>query len=337
MNFRILAASLTVAILTGCGAAAPVPITNFSAVTSSQKISYPSANGIKIYADIFSGKSFERQTLTSQLYLPDSCEEGGQVPAVVIQHGSGAPKHTWYPQLAKNLNRSGIAALIANSYSARAIRSTAKDQTQLTVANRTYDTFSAFRALQSIPCIDPDRIGITGYSYGGLISREVVESALAERLGNGHVFKASLPVYPYCLWEWENSRPTKTKVHYLLAELDDWNLVKDCLERIPYLQAAGWDVSYTIYPDAHHGFIADKFYGFDAQDQTFNECGIYWIDEDGHYSISTVGASTRDGIQKFMQVVFKTKCAKLGATSGRNENARAKTMDFTVKFFSDNL
>lgn len=288
------------------------------------------------FSALLSGGPFPPQILVSRLHLPESCAAGRRVPAVIIQHGSGKLNKRWYPELAEKLVDIGTAVLVADSFSARSIVSTAYDQTKLTSANRTYDTFSAFRALQAIPCIDPDRIGITGYSFGGIISRNMTEAVLAERFGGGHVFKASLPVYPGCALQWKKPRLTWTKVHYLLAELDDYTPALFCLDSTRRLKESGGDVSFTVYTGMHHGFIADKFYGHDPRVQTFNECGVSWVTEDGHYITPAINATTRDGWDAYSKAIYK-HCVKLGATSGRNENARSKAMEFTVRFFKENL
>ena len=327
-------------VLAACAAREP---TDLSAVTSSGAITYESADGIDWYADIFAGKAFQPRQLTSRLYLPAVCEGGsGRVPAVIIQHGSGAPRHTWYSQLANRLTQLGIAALVADSFSGRGITGTSRDQTKLSLANRVYDAFAAFRALQEIPCIDPDRIGITGYSFGGWVSREVVETALASRLGGGRVFKASVPVYPGgCRARWERSRPTNTRVHFLLAGLDDYTPAKDCLEhQLPYLREAGWDVHHTVYPDAHHAFTADRFYGR-TDSMTFKDCGKTRITDsgthvgegaDGSHPVNLSETSWSESIR-----TVASRCGRRGVTVGRSEPARSQAMEFTVRFFADNL
>ena len=303
-----------------------------------QIISYESANGIGFYADIFKGRSFESQILNSRLYLPATCSEPGkQVPAVIIQHGSGRPGSRWYWELPKRLNEAGIAALVANSYSKRWIQGTGRDQTILSTANRVYDAFAAFRALQDIPCIDADRIGITGYSYGGIISREAVESALADRLGAGHVFKASLPVYPGCKSRWEISKPTNTKVHFLLAGRDDYTPAKFCIEQIPQLKSAGWDVSYSVHPDAHHGLIGDQPYRYDPSVFTAKNCPIFSITADGYLVNKTLGIDTRNMTWRSYIGKLAKSCATRGASFGRHNAARTWAMDFTVQFFSEYL
>ncbi len=337
MKKRFYAIPAAAVLLAGCASAPSPPTpTDLSTVTSSQKISYLSANGVTGFPGVLAGERFAPQVLTSELFLPESCVPCAGLPAVIIQHGSGAPKHQWYPELARKLNRAGLAVLVANSYSARNIRSTTADQTRLSAANRVVDTFAAFRALQAIPCIDPARIGVTGYSFGGLVSRYMTQAVLAEQLGGGRVLKASLPVYPSCAWQWRTPRLTDTTMHYLLAELDDYTPARLCIAEIRRLNEAGLEVSHTVYPGAHHAFIADRFDGADANAQTFYHCGVSWIGEDGHYDTPAINASSKDGWGDYAKAVY-THCVKRGVTLGRDETARAEAMDFTVEFFVRNL
>ena len=326
---------ITLCLALTASAAGNAILAERSIADSSETISYNSANGINSYADIFQGKEFEPQKLTSTLNLPSVCNSGAKVPAVIIQHGSGRPRHSWYEELPERLNKAGIAALVANSYSERGITGTGGDQTQLSKANRVYDTFAAFRALHKVPCIDPKRIGVTGYSFGGIISRDMVESSLAKRLGGGQVLKASVPVYPSCQARWERTQPTKTKVHFLLAGRDDYTPARYCLERIPELKKLGWDVSYTVYPKAHHAFIADYTERYWSRGWTFRDCGILFITPEGHEEHLLGG--TKDLSWREYITVLARSCGRRGVTIGRNDDAREKAMNFTVRYFKENL
>ena len=315
-------------------------VTDLSKVKSTKIIYYESVNGVETIEDLLSGKSFTPQILKSKLYLPKSCKiSGTKVPAVIIQHGSGRPQHRWYPQLANKLAKSGIAALVANSYSQREISSTARDQTQLSLANRIYDAFAAFHALGKIPCIDPDRIGITGYSFGGIVARHVIEKPLADLFGDGHYFKASLPVYPSCSGRWKQTIPTNAKVHFLLAQLDDYTPAKPCLEYIPEMKAAGWNASYTVYKGAHHGFIADKFYGYSKDVWTFKNCGITYINPDGtsYNKIINFNSSVKRMTWTEVIEVATKSCARKGVTTGLHPKSKKAALKFTVKYFSESL
>lgn len=329
-NYALLACIATTTLFVASAA-----LTDRSLAGSSETFSYRSANGINTYAEIFQNKKFEPQKLTGTLFLPSVCNSGAKVPAVIIQHGSGRPRHAWYEELSEQLNKVGIAALVANSFSERGITGTGGDQTQLSKANRVYDAFAAFRALQKVPCIDPKRIGVTGYSFGGIISRDMVETVLAKRMGGGHVLKAAIPVYPSCQSHWEATNPTKTKVHFLLAGRDDYTPAKYCLERIPQLKAAGWDVSYTVYPSAHHAFIADYSERYWSRGWTFQDCGIGFITSEG-YEVSFWG-STKDLSWREFIALLARNCGRRGVTIGRDNDSREKAMNFTVRYFKKNL
>ncbi len=203
-------------------------------------------------------------------------------------------------------------------------------------ANRVYDTFAGFRALQQIPCVDASRIGITGYSFGGIVSVDVVEKVLADKLGGGQVFKASLPVYPSCQAQWEETQPTNTKVHFLLAELDDYTPAKYCTDKIAMLKSKGWDVSHTTYTGAHHGFNADGSARFFRDAWTFKNCGVSWVWKDGHEYADTYQANTKLGWDAYVRTLAR-QCGAKGVTTGSNVKARTEALDYTLKFFSDTL
>ena len=310
-----------------------------TAASESTEISFESATGFQAYSDIFKEKSLPTTTLHGNLTLPDECSQPGyKAPAVIIQHGSGPPRHAWYEELSNALADVGIAALVPNSFSGRGINETASNQTRLSKADRIHDTFAAFRALAAEPCIDPDRIGITGYSFGGIISRDVVESELAERLGGGRVFKASLPVYPSCQSQWENSRPTNTRVHFLLAEKDNYTPASFCLEHIPKLEAAGWNVTHSVLKKAHHGFIASYRPQRYNKAWTFKKCGITKVTPEGYETSVDYGYTAGKDMSwdKYIRAYAK-KCATRGVTLGGTKKVRSAAMNFTVEFFSEHL
>ena len=109
------------------------------------------------------------QEITGDLLLPDG---DGKVPAVVVVHGSGTVKNLkgWYDNLYPALNKAGIAMLAIDSYTKRGMGETSKDQSRLSKAARIADAFSALDTLKNHPRIIPDKIGITGYSFGGIVS-----------------------------------------------------------------------------------------------------------------------------------------------------------------------
>ena len=117
------------------------------------------------------------------------------VPAVVILHGSsGVDSRGDFH--AESLNAAGIATLEIDMWEARGVVGAA-NRPPLPVA--TYpDAFAALNLLQSHPNIAKDRIGVLGFSWGGVISVASAESFYAQRFGQQLRFKAHVAHYPAC-------------------------------------------------------------------------------------------------------------------------------------------
>lgn len=116
-------------------------------------------------------------------------------PVVVILHGSAGvdSRGNFY---ARALNDRGIATLEIDMWEARGVTG---------VANRpshpifTYpDAFAALAFLSSYPGINPDRIGVLGFSWGGVVTMASATEAYATRFGGALRFKAHVAHYPVC-------------------------------------------------------------------------------------------------------------------------------------------
>lgn len=121
--------------------------------------------------------------------------EKRRMPAVVILHGSGGvdSRGEYYAQ---RLNAIGIATLEIDMWEARDV-ATASDRPPLPLF--TYpDAFAALKFLADLDGIDPDRIGILGFSWGGVVSLAAAETLYAKRFGGGLRFAAHVAHYPVC-------------------------------------------------------------------------------------------------------------------------------------------
>lgn len=116
-------------------------------------------------------------------------------PAVVILHGSAGvdSRGDFY---ARALNERGIATLEIDMWEARGVSG---------LANRpshpifTYpDAFAALAYLSSYPGINPGRIGVMGFSWGGVVSMASATEIYATQFGGGLRFKAHVAHYPVC-------------------------------------------------------------------------------------------------------------------------------------------
>lgn len=123
------------------------------------------------------------------------CGQQHDIPAVVILHSSGGidSTGTFY---AEALNAAGIATLEIDMWEARGVTGLA-DRPQAPVL--TYpDAFAALEYLADLPDIDGDRIGVMGFSWGGVVSLAASEQTYVGMFGGGHSFKAHVANYPIC-------------------------------------------------------------------------------------------------------------------------------------------
>lgn len=136
------------------------------------------------------------------LKIPGKCKYGKyplpkrrQFAAVLILHGSAGvdSRGDYY---ARALNDAGIATLEIDYWEARGVDGIA-NRPQLPIL--TYpDTFAGLAYLSNLPNIDPARIGVIGFSWGGVMSLAAAESAYAAQFGNGLKFAAHVSHYPVC-------------------------------------------------------------------------------------------------------------------------------------------
>ena len=117
------------------------------------------------------------------------------VPAVVILHGSAGVdfRGDFY---ARGLTANGIATLEIDMWEARGVQ-TAADRPPLPIF--TYpDAFAALNYLAERPEIDPGKIGVLGFSWGGVITMAAAEELYAAQFGGGLKFAAHAAHYPVC-------------------------------------------------------------------------------------------------------------------------------------------
>ncbi|MBP6854560.1 MAG: dienelactone hydrolase family protein [Rhodoferax sp.] len=144
-------------------------------------------------------------TIKGKLSLPRKFKQGDdqpgcvsvnkKLPAVLILHGSaGVDARGDFYEAA--LNDAGIATLQIDMWEARGVSG---------IANRpalpifTYpDAFMALAFLAARPEIDANRIGVMGFSWGGVVSLGTAEQAYTGLFGGGRQFAAHLAHYPVC-------------------------------------------------------------------------------------------------------------------------------------------
>lgn len=198
----------------------------------------------------------------------------GPFPAVVMLHGRAGP----YSSLAKGVYTAatlshrhqqwgefwaerGYVALLVDSFGPRGFaqgfpagsyESRPSEVSEQTV--RPLDAYGALRYLQGRRDVQPERIGVQGWSNGGMTVLVTMGEAAPGRPGQAG-FRAAIAEYPGCGMEAVKGRYRMyAPVLLAIAAEDEEVSPKRCEEFAKRTRAAGTDLEPVVYPGAEHNF-----------------------------------------------------------------------------------
>jgi dienelactone hydrolase len=205
------------------------------------------------YFELARRTATQKAVVFGTLLLP--AQPAGRVPAMVIAHGSGGvsdPREFWWARQFVGL---GVAAFVVDSFAPRNIHQTATDQGQLSTAANVADALSALRLLATHPRIDPERIGIMGFSKGGQAAiYAALEPFRRAMVGDATRFALHVPLYPYCNDWMVSERTTGAPMLFLLGGRDDYTPAEPCRKYAEWFKSKGAAATVIVYRDAYHGF-----------------------------------------------------------------------------------
>jgi len=189
----------------------------------------------------------------------------GPFPAVVLLHGChgvSESNHEW----SRWFRDQGYVALVVDSWGPRGHDKTCapnlpnlRNVPDISNTERFDDAVGALRWLHSRPYVDRSRIGVIGWSNGGVFAIALVNGPSLERQRRRGVvlpepgFRASVGVYPggcYSLVDELVTRPLLV----LIGDADDWTIPGPCVAMVDAMRRRGADARVVLYPQAYHYF-----------------------------------------------------------------------------------
>lgn len=235
-----------------------------------ESVSFRSAS----YADfrqVLTGASPDASvTVPALLHFPDQARN--RYAAIVIVHtivGYQEANEGWQ---AEQFRRAGFATLTYDSFAARHLTAAAilGSESGPPFASGVADAYAALRLLASDPRIDPGRIGIVGFSFGGEIAH-LTAFDLMHRVfvSDSTRFAAHVAYYPAGVYGVPAGPGTYTGAPILMllgGKDDNWPLAK-AEAYLAYAKGAGnaAPIERLVYPDAYHAWTvatlgAPRFY-----------------------------------------------------------------------------
>jgi dienelactone hydrolase len=212
------------------------------------------------------------QTSTAQeVVIPSRTEAGGQLqlpailyrpsgsgpfPAVVMLYGCEGvanvlpldQKH--HAQWIQRLVGWGYVALVLDSFSPRGPSSICDNTASVSPESRSADAYAAKSYLSALPFVDPNNIGVIGWSHGGWAVISIIDRAGRNR--EDGPFKAAVAFYPLC----HPLADPDTPVLVLIGKKDDWCPASLAESLAQDFKRSKWkrEFSLTVYPNAAHAF-----------------------------------------------------------------------------------
>ena len=184
-----------------------------------------------------------------------------RTPGVVICHGSDGVD-TRGEFHAEALNAAGIATLEIDMWAARGVTRGAAARPRSPVETLP-DAFAAKTFLGAQPEVDPDRIAVMGFSWGGVVTLLAAGRRAQHLSGGAPPFRAHVALYPVC-WAYETvaglSLADLTGAPVLIQAgdadaYDDPDGLDQLLARLPAASRAV--VRGVTHAGAGHGFDRD--------------------------------------------------------------------------------
>ena len=203
-------------------------------------------------------KDLETHSGKAVLVLPDEASAQNPVPAMVILHGSGGIKEGREMEYAQLFADNGIASLVVDYYAPRGVIETTPYVMKTMITTEVdimSDAYSALKILGTHPFIDAERIGVTGYSYGGMATRYVLDARLKEIMAKAVApFALHMDIYGPC--HQTLGYNVTTGAPYLAVHGDSDNSVDPQLCQIIYkdIEAGGSIVESHVIAGAGHAW-----------------------------------------------------------------------------------
>jgi dienelactone hydrolase len=271
------------------------------------------------------------------LMLPEDEGAGPPYPAVVMLHSSiGQGTQDWY--YADVFRDMGFAVLAVDSFFPRGVSKTVKDLTLVTETSMMADAYGALNRLSGDPRIDPERIGLVGFSKGGIAALYSAFATSRRTLAAAdYGFAAHVAYYPWCGVEFYDLETTGAPV-LIEAGAEDKvappELCRDLAEKIAAADPKA-RITLSAQPEALHAFDHPLLSAFDDLPVSASlptECRFREVEP----NLFVEETSGRVATEESLADIFKT-CSRDDARAGGNEVAAQRALEETKAFLRRHL
>lgn len=243
------------AILFGLAAAAAA-----AGPACAQKVELRSATYANLGA-LLRGAISEPVVVPADFRLPAHAADRN--PAVIVAHTIGGYDESNEGWFAARLREAGFATLTYDSFAARRLGRVTKGGDPSLRPSALADVYAGLNVLAAEPKIDPERIGVVGFSFGGGIAHVSAFGLVQRALAPDRRFAVHVAFYPgWVLGVVGGPRAyTGAPVLMLFGEKDELTPPAKVHGYFEYLAKthAGAPIETKTYPGAHHAWTNPRF------------------------------------------------------------------------------
>ncbi len=194
------------------------------------------------------------------LVLPEGASADDPVPAMVILHGSGGIKEGREFTYANWFADNGIAGFVVDYYEPRGVTEDTPYVMKTMAATEVdiiADAYAALKLLGTHPAIDDNRIGVTGYSYGGMATRYTMDARIKDIMAQDiPPFALHMDIYGPCHQNTGSWKTTGAPYLQIYGDKDNSVNRDDCAQVMLNLSRAKkrGDMEVLIIPGAGHAW-----------------------------------------------------------------------------------
>ena len=281
------------------------------------------------------------------LSIPDGASAAHPVPAMVILPGSGGISPGREREYAELLARHVIASFVIEYYLPRGMTPDypyVVRTSNVTEFDIVTDAYAALRLLSTSRRIDPARIGLMGFSYGGMAARFAMDARFREILApDTPGFALHADFYGPCFQKLGTTRASQVPLLTLRGTDDASNDLAACAEREQELAALGVRVETRVFPGAGHAWevaaprqMNDKPY-LRGCELTYDEQGFPHLD-------GRRVTDVKSGDSRFQRIAARItsgasyeECLHYGYIAGRDEESTRRGYDALLAFLSQHF
>lgn len=191
--------------------------------------------------------------INGSLFLPPGQHAPHSLPAIVMLHGSTGVLPAREMTYGKQLAAMGIAVLVVDSFGGRPDLGDNFTERLLNITETMFmaDGYAGLGYLAGRDEIDPDRVVLTGFSYGAMAAMYAVTTAVAERMAPGGLrFAGHVAFYGPCIARFVDRRTTGAPLLMMYGDADEIVDRQRCAAFADDLRAGGSEVDVVVYAGA---------------------------------------------------------------------------------------